>query len=301
MARPSVSEFDNLLRTGAAAYNTAVGDWWASRCNDASHRKAYKKTVELTRKTLEELHLNPTLAVDYACGQGLLISTFLSAFPQTSWIGIDGSSTLLECFGRLAHNYDYRALKPRSAFASQGPRVRLVHSTLPNFNLPSGQAELAVLAFPNLIPDNNSLDIFNRNGYCHPNDAAVAAMLARFREMDPEDDLNDNQSPDERCDELLTARVFTHNLRKLLRPGALLMRLEYATVPRAELSELTRMRLLFNEGALEHSIKNKKSRQWFRILHSHFFRSRVILDVFHQTGDPSDAKGGYSITFFQAL
>jgi len=42
-------------------------------------------------------------------------------------------------------------------------------------------------------------------------------------------------------------------------------------------------------------------RQWFRVLASAHFRSRVMEDVYQQTGDRRDKDGGYLITVLRAL
>ena len=80
-----------------------------------------------------------------------------------------------------------------------------------------------------------------------------------------------------------------------------MVRIEYSQAPRAELSDLTRWRLLFAEGALDVPIKGKHADLFFQYLGSQFKKSKVILDVFHQTQNPDDARGGYMVNFFKAL
>jgi hypothetical protein len=59
------------------------------------------------------------------------------------------------------------------------------------------------------------------------------------------------------------------------------------------------LRAGFVEGSLAGA--DGRSKPWFQVLASAAFRSSVIEDVYHQTGDPEDRKGGYTITILRAL
>jgi hypothetical protein len=61
------------------------------------------------------------------------------------------------------------------------------------------------------------------------------------------------------------------------------------------------MRSLFVEGALEKDWKGLKSDVFFKYVENRFWRSQVILDVFHQTQDPTDKTGGYFVSEFKAV
>ena len=79
------------------------------------------------------------------------------------------------------------------------------------------------------------------------------------------------------------------------------MRVEYATMQRHELSPLELSNVLFEEGSLDSAVDGKKPRQWFRLEASAYFRSRVLEDVYEQTGDERDRDGGYLITVLRAI
>ncbi|HSQ41267.1 MAG TPA: class I SAM-dependent methyltransferase [Fibrobacteraceae bacterium] len=297
-SRPKI-DFDNLLSKGATTYDSVVGDWWQSRSLDAAHRKAYRHIAKATRNFCEAISLHPKRALDYACGGGAFLAELRQTFPQILLVGLDGSQQLLQSCAQQ-HGDSCELCLPSQAFEKKGGPLRLVRTSLPNFRLPKARCDLVFLVFPNLVPDAKHLAEFNRNGYGNLRDNAVARMLARFREMDPEEETI-TTSPDELFDELMTARVFSRNLRRLVRPGGLLARVEYSQAPREQLTELTQWRNLFSEGALESPIKGQKCEAIFRLLGADYRTSKVILDVYHQTGDPDDRRGGYMISFFQAI
>jgi hypothetical protein len=99
----------------------------------------------------------------------------------------------------------------------------------------------------------------------------------------------------------MTDRVISRNLRLLLKKGGECFKVDYANAHRDELSHLTQMRSLFVEGALEEPVKDLRSEAFFRYVSNKFYRSQVILDVYHQTKDPSDKTGGYFISEFKAI
>lgn len=293
-------DFTRLLTQGASTYDSSVGEWWQNRSLDEAHRRAYRHIVNCTARQLQEMGLpSPECVVDYACGAGPLLMPLRRAFPHATLVGLDGSHSLLE--QALQKSKGPAALvEPGRIFTRAEPPLRLARCVLPDFGMPRGGADLLVFAFPNLLPDENHLHQFNRNGYSDRNDNEVARMLARFREMDPDDEVPVS-APDDLFDELMTQRVFARHLRHLMKPGALLVRVEYTQVDRAQLTDLTRWRMLFAEGALDRAIKGKKVEALFRYLGSEYRRSSVIQDVYHQTGNPDDARGGYMVGFFQAL
>ncbi len=91
------------------------------------------------------------------------------------------------------------------------------------------------------------------------------------------------------------------NLRELLKRGGLCFRVEYAKAARHELSRTSLACVAFAEGALDTVIGGKLPAQWFRVAASSLFRSHVMEDVYHQTGDKEDRRGGYVITVLRAI
>jgi len=293
-------DFDTHLTGNGQAYDTPVGDWWQERTLDLAHRKAYQHIAMASAGFCDVMGFKSPLLLDYTCGGGALIGQLLHYFPKAKIIGLDGSRKLLEAC-RDAHTSSCELLKPKEAFALKPKsRVRLTQSILPNFRLPKHQCDVVFLVFPNLVPDSKHLDDFNRHGYGHKIDNQVARMLSRFREMDPEDETV-TTPPDDLFDDLMTHRVYSRNLRQLLKLGGLLVRVEYTQDSREVLTELTQWRILFGEGALEESIKGVLAKPFFHLIGSEYKTSQVILDVFHQTGNPDDRKGGYMLSFFEAI
>jgi len=186
------------------------------------------------------------------------------------------------------------------AFASNGPRVRLVETRLPNFKLPKGKADAVAFVFPNIAPGPKDQPVYDRHGYKHRADTIVAKMLARFREMDPEDEVV-KDDPDTLFDGYMSERVLARNIHGLLKPGGMWFKVDYANALRSELSELSQWRCLFSECALEAPIKEKNSELLFKLRDNVFRTSKVIFDVYHQTKDPSDKEGGYFITLFEGV
>jgi len=296
-------DFDSILTQGPACYDSDVGAWWNKLSLDGPHKRAYRNIARQIKKRYEETNTPfPRVIVDYACGNGSLIRELIRVFPESTIVGLDGSSQLISMFEEHPPGKVSFGKVPGSrAFAAEGPQIRLVKTGLPNFRLQKHQADLAILSFPNLVHDFENVELFNRNGYCNTIDAQVGQYLARFREMDPEDEISPPDPEDEILDELLTARVYSLNLRRLLRTGGTLVRVEYTNGFRHELTDLTQWRSTFAEGALDKPIKDTKSRQFFKLDHNLYFRSQVIHDVYEQTGDPSDLEGGYGIIWFEAL
>lgn len=298
-AKPDV-DFDSLLTRGAATYDSAVGEWWQGRSLDAAHKKAYRHIAQAARWVLQTHGKDePKRVLDYACGGGALLGPLRKEFPESTLVGIDGAESLLaECEKTFAS--EAKRVDSSKIFARSGAAMRLARCVLPDFGMPKGGADVLVFAFPNLVPDDGHLHQFNENGYTHARDNEVARMLARFREMDPDDEVPVSP-PDELFDELMTQRVFARHLRHLLKKGGILVRAEYTQAQREDLTDLTRWRMLFGEGALEKSIKGVRADVFFQFLGSQFCKSSVILDVFHQTGNPDDKRGGYMVSFYEAV
>ena len=240
--------------------------------------------------------------MDYACGSGIFLETLARRFPHARIVGLDGSEKMLaKAAARLSKaGMDFDFVPARHGFEAKGPRIRLVKTSLPNFSLPAGRADAVVFVFPNLTPAPGDQPYYDRHGYKLRADVAVCKVLARLREMDPEDEVT-KVDPDTQFDGLMTDRVIARNARHLLKRGGAWFKVDYANALREELSPLTQKRSLFSEGALEEPVKDLRSPVFFRYLRNRFHRSQVILDVYHQTRDASDKTGGYFISVFEAV
>lgn len=302
MSKHKSIDFDKLFLKGHKSYDSAIGDWWEGQASNGSHLKAYKAVADYVAEQLPKEGSNkPKWIVDYACGSGHFLASLAARFPTAKIVALDGSRKMLEQ-ARLRMEKigtDAGVVAAEDSFAAKGPRIRLVQTSLPNFSLPKGKADAVIFVFPNLTPSPADQRYYDKHGYKIPADTKVAKILARLREMDPEDEVAPGD-PVEIYDGIMTDRVISRNLRHLLRPKGVCFKVDYANAHRDELSHLTRLRSLFVEGALEEPIKDLHCETFFKYRSNRFHRSQVIMDVYHQTKDPTDKTGGYFISVFDA-
>jgi SAM-dependent methyltransferase len=256
---------------GEFPYNGEMAHWWLQRSLEGAHKRAYRSIADFIRASCSQ---DPRLVIDYACGAGNLLSLLSFRFPHSNLIGLDGSAFLLGMarrrFSRLP--------------ADRAQRISLSEVPLPNFELRNGRADLAVFCFPNMTPYSAEHDPQEAELSRHAGDRMIAESLepeaARVLEWN---------------------RSISHNLRMLLTLGGICVRVEYASVQRHELSPSELMRVSFEEGSLDIDVGGRRPRQWFRLLASTYFRSRVLEDVYQQTGDERDKDGGFLITVLKAI
>jgi SAM-dependent methyltransferase len=268
---------DKSMNTGKSKhgeefpYNSESAHWWLQRSLDGAHKHAYRSIADFIRASYSG---DPRLIIDYACGAGNLLSLLSFRFPHSKMIGLDGSSFLLGMarrrFSRLP--------------AGSARRISLAEVPLPNFSLQRNRADLVVFCFPNMTPYSDEDEALQEGLRRHAGDWMIA------KELEPE------------VPHVLEwNRSISHNLRLLLIRGGICVRVEYATMQRHELSPSELMHVSFEEGSLDIEVKGKKPRQWFRLLASSYFRSRVLEDVYEQTADERDKNGGYLITVLRAI
>jgi len=252
-------------------YNGESAHWWLQRSLDGAHKHAYRGVADFIRASYSR---DPRLIIDYACGAGNLLSLLSFRFPNSKMIGLDASSFLL----RMARRRFSRLP------AGCARRISLAEVPLPNFSLQRNRADLVVFCFPNMTPYSDEDEALQEGLRRHAGDWMIA------KELEPE------------VPHVLEwNRSISHNLRLLLIRGGICVRVEYATMQRHELSPSELMHVSFEEGSLDIEVKGKKPRQWFRLLASTYFRSRVLEDVFEQTADERDKNGGYLITVLRAI
>jgi hypothetical protein len=275
-----------MRKKGGFSYNGKVGRWWLARSLDGSHRRAYANIAEFIRDSFVR---EPGMIVDYACGSGDLLALLSLRFQRSKLAGLDGSSFLL----RLARR--------RIAMLPAGctERISLIETALPNPNILRGKADLVIFCFPNMVPFSGDDDAPEYRECLSKNDREIAGSLLRA-----------SGSGEGECyppgvamspNVLEPGRCISLNLRKLLARNGICIRIEYATTPRHELSPVELSLVSFEEGSLETRVEGRLPRLWFRLLASAYFRSRVLEDVFDQTGDERDKNGGYLITVLRAV
>jgi SAM-dependent methyltransferase len=280
---PDAAEFDRELARGLVTYNGKIGQWWRRQASNRCHDYAYRKIADFVRTSFPE---PPGLILDYACGTGSLLLRLREHFPSAGLLGVDGSALLLGVArGRIARNHK----KDRAG-------ISLLETPLPNFKLPRAIADVVTYVFPNMVPvrknERPAVELLN------PTAISMARHLAWSRDAD---DGAGKDRPAAVYANLLCGRLVSLNLRHLLKPGGICVRVEYGSVRRAELTGLELLRVEFEEGSLGNPVGGSRPDPWFRVLASCYFRSRVIEDVYHQSREEADRSGGYCITVLRAL
>jgi SAM-dependent methyltransferase len=270
--------FDIELSRGLRAYDDVLGRWWYSRSSNSAHQYAYRNIARYLRASLAR---SPRLIVDYACGAGNLLSYMGDLFPDSRLVGLDGSPFLL-------------GLARRKLLRHQN--VSLIEAALPNMAVLDMRADLLIFSFPNMVPSRGAYNLRTARRFLARSTLAVARGLAYSKDREDRD-----EDPESILSSLLLGRLVSLNLRRLLKPGGLCVRIEYGIVRRHELPEPELMRIAFEEGSLDLPVGGIQSEQWFRILASSYFRSRTIEDVQQQSGGRRDRRGGYLITVLRAL
>jgi SAM-dependent methyltransferase len=267
-------------------YNGKVGRWWLRHSLDAEHSHAYRKIADFIRDSYVR---EPRVIVDYACGPGQMLALLSSRFPSSKLTGLDGSSLLI----REARNLV--SMLPEQC----ANRISLIETPLPNLRLLRGKADMALFCFPNIVPFADE-DNSGRSGLCiSENDRRVAECLSRAADVC--DRTGGDSNPAANQLGLEQGRCISLNLRRLLVRGGICVRVEYATMQRHELSPIELSHVSFEEGSLDARVEGRMPRRWFRLVASAFFRSRVLEDVYEQTGDDRDKDGGYLITVLRAI
>ncbi|NLT67213.1 MAG: class I SAM-dependent methyltransferase [Acidobacteria bacterium] len=253
------------------AYDGEVGLWWLRRSMDGAHRRAYRNIADFIQASYRR---SPRLVVDYACGPGTILSLLSLRFRHSRFVGLDGSSFMLEAARRRFSSL------PRECRS----RISVIETPLPKVDVMPAGADLVVFCFPNMMPFPK--DDCSGCGGLSRDDIIIARELT---------------GSDEHYSALEYGRCISHSLRRLLVDGGLCVRIEYASKKRHELSPSELEYVSFEEGSLDQPVAGRIPEVWFRVRASAYFRSRVLSDVYEQTGDDRDRKGGYLITVLEAV
>jgi SAM-dependent methyltransferase len=277
--------FDQELSRGAGSFNGRLGQWWYSQANNSVHKYAYRNIANYLKASLAH---PPKRIIDYACGAGNLLFHLAQQFPHAHLIGLDGSSFLLDHARRKTARLSRQMLPP----------IRFIETTLPNFLLPRMRADVIIFAFPNMASFPGEELLWVTGAHLGFGDKAIARDLTRFRNSE---EAFDTEDPEAASFALLRNRLISLSLRRLIKSGGICLRIEYGNMHRQELTKSELMQVAFEEGSLDNPVNGRKVKSWFRVLASSYFRSRVLEDVYQQTGDVNDKKGGYLITVLRAI
>lgn len=277
-------DFDKELVLGSESYSRKVGRWWCEQARDAAHVYAYKKIANQVRSLVQK---KSPLILDYGCGSGDILIRLHRLVPDCKILGIDGSSFMLDLAKkRLARSGGHLNV-----------RVKMLQTKLPNFSLLQGQADIVVYAFPNIISDGNDARYYGRK---FKGDAKVARLLSMPGGGNSREGKNKTDHGLE-YDHFFMDRVISRNLHGLLKKGGICVRVEYGTPDAEEVSDLDVHRSTFEDGSLNETVAGLKPERYFKEEGWTFYRSKVILDVYDQTEDEANQKGGFYITTLKAL
>jgi SAM-dependent methyltransferase len=266
-------------------YNGYLGRWWRKRSSDIPHAHAYRNIARFVHSSLST---PPGKIVDYACGAGDLLARLAWRFPNSRLIGLDGSRVLLA----------FAARKIARMGRKYQDRVTLIETMLPNSSVGARDADVAVFAFPNMVPFSLEDDPALREKMLEAHDLRAAQSLAYAQD---DSDTEGTDDPEATRFSLVQGRLVSQDLRGLLRKGGLCVRVEYGKARRDELGPVDLLRVSYEEGSIEHEIEGHPVKQWFRVVASSYIRSRVMEDVYQQTRDRRDLGGGYLITVLRAI
>ena len=173
-------KFEEEFHAGYKCYDMNVGNWWFEKSIDSSHRNAYKNIVKYIVSFYKDLGVQPGFIIDYACGPGRITALLAAQYPEAIIVGLDGSEKMLHHAGRFlkSKKIGYCFSNQKKAFKKTGSSVRLVKTTLPNFSLPKGEADLVVLALPNIVPVIEEQPYYDKHGYQNKKDAKVGRLLS---------------------------------------------------------------------------------------------------------------------------
>ena len=277
-------DFDKELALGSDSYSNKVGRWWCEQARDSAHLYAYKRIANHVRSLVRK---KSAFIIDYGCGFGNILVRLHRLLPDCEILGIDGSSFLLD-------------LAKKRLMRSGGDidgRIKMLQAKLPDFSLPQGRADIVVYAFPNIISDGKDARYYGKK---FKRDAEAARLLSK---PGGGNGLRGENKDD--CgleyDHFFMDRVISRNLHGLLKKGGICVRIEYGTPDSEEVSDLDVNRSTFEDGSLNQKVIGLKPDRYFQDEGWTFYRSGVILDVYAQTEDEANRKGGFYITTLKAL
>ena len=273
---------------GEASYDLHEfgSEWWFERSQDLAHQRAYRRIAEYAA---EKLKTPVHCIIDYACGAGFLMYYLAQVFPDAHIIGIDESEQAIAA----AHTYLTMQLSEE-----QRQRISLECRALPNFELDLPPADLVVFSFPDFRTGSERSWMRRWKPHFAAEWQETLALRRRLDRMFPDLVLPDSQ-------ELFIKRIASRNMHALARSGAYSLRIEYAECQRQECHPMILEEMQWYEGADAHAQRlqtaKRQSFNFHAIMSSEYVQSKVMDDVYAQTGDESDRQGGFMMSLFQCL
>ncbi len=272
---------------GYASYdsNDFGAPWWLERATDKAHQRAYASIVEYAHRFVAaSLNHEPTHIIDYACGPGMLLRALLREYPQAHCYGLDESTSCLDAAQQVI---------TRARLKDNKNRLSLIRTALPNFDLQLPPADIAFFTFPDFRARNERL-IPNIWGTRFPDDWAASKQVRRhIVALGEMDDVWSSAA-------LFYKRLAGLNMHKLVKPGGLIIRVDYATCTRAACAQSWLDEMAWAECSMPYTHKGKQL-ACTELIASRYSPSGVMEDVYKQTGDPEDKVGGFLVSILRAL
>lgn len=259
--------------------------WWYRRARDPIHRRAYRSIAEYGARFVPA---EPRLIIDYGCGPGLLARELARRFPSALILGIDESAGMIEAAHEVIATSRLGPLKEHCEF---------LRMALPDFHVDLPKADAVFFSFPDF------------------RFASERKAAARWRDFFPEDWRHtvalrkrlareaDGYQPNPR-DRIFLERVAGRNLRHLVKRGGHIVRVDYGNANRAQCDDVCVAQMAWCEGSLappDAAPKERRQLVFTRLEASRYVPSRVMRDVYAQTGDRDDREGGHLTSVLRAL
>lgn len=271
---------------GSASYDShKYGTrWWHARAKDRAHQRAYRLIAEYIAGKAKK---KKGRIIDFACGPGLLIKHLKQQLPGYEIVGIDESKKAI----KAAEEY-----LPGVLSKKEMQDVMLMQHALPNFDLSVGKSDIVIFSFPDFRIDDEEKWVKRWKSVFPEDWDASKRVSKKLRKL-----YDDFEHAD--AAELFVKRVANRNLLSLTKKKGLMFRIEYSGCDRDECDPAYLDEMAWYECIKPESkrMRNpvRKRLTFARLVDSAFYKSKVILDVYEQTKDEDDKKGGFFISMFK--
>ncbi len=273
-------------KLGSASYdNHEHGNaWWEARAKDKPHQDAYKNIAKFIAKKVKK---QPERIIDFACGPGFLIKHMHEQMPNAHIVGLDESEQAIDA----ANQYLSSVLNQE-----QLNQISCKQMPLPNFQTGLRKADVVVFSFPDFRISGEQKWL-KKWKQVFPKDWEESKAVSKHLKKLYDDEVFSDAV------ELFVKRVASRNIISLAKKDALIVRVEYSGCKREECDPCYLEEMAWYEctNAEFKALKGKRRDKFThaKFIKSKFYKSKVILDVYEQTKDKDDKKGGFFISAFK--
>lgn len=258
--------------------------WWHASAKDKPHQQAYAAIAKYVAKHVKKKKVE---IIDFACGPGFLIKHLIEQLPKARITGVDESQQAID--GGKEYHASVLSDKQRK-------HIQLKQIALPNFHSRLSKADVVIFSFPDFRADDEKKWVKKWKAI-FPDDWEEAKFVyKKIKKVYP--DFEQSSST-----ELFIKRIAGRNLLSMCKKGGLVARVEYAACKRNDCDPAYLEEMSFYEctAPLDDQLKHVRRKRLTlgKQIGSRFKRSKVIQDVYAQTGQKDDKEGGFFITLFQ--